>query len=250
MLGIVFGKFITVKQKIQVMTKKKIILSFAALAISFGAMSQARVGVKGGWNLSTISINNSGDVDDSKSLSGFNIGVIADFPLVPKILSFQPGVFYTTKGAKVESGDKNNSSSLYTKATTRPQYIEIPLNFVGKIPVGEDTRLFAGIGPYFAFGVAGKNKVSSTIGGVTTSSESNIKWDDDTPFNSGDPDQGYNKFKRFDYGGNLMVGAEIHGFILSAQYGLGLAKINSGSSDSNNDKNKNRVFSVSAGFLF
>jgi hypothetical protein len=230
--------------------KKKMILSFAALAISFAAMSQARVGVKGGWNLSSISVSNDGSVDKDKSLSGFNIGVIADFPLVPSILSFQPGVFYTTKGAKLESGDKNNSASVYRKYTTNPSYIEIPFNFVGKIPVGADTRLFAGLGPYIAFGVAGKNKVISSLGGVTTTTETDIKWDDDTPFNSGDANQGFDKYKRFDYGGNLMVGAEIHGLILSAQYGLGLAKINSGSDNGSNDKNKNRTFSLSAGFLF
>lgn len=232
------------------MTKKKIILAFAALAISFGAMSQARVGVKGGWNLSSISVGSDGSVDKDKSLSGFNIGVIADFPLVPSILSFQPGVFYTTKGSKLTSGDPNNSASVYRKYTTNPSYIEIPLNFVGKIPIGEDTRLFAGIGPYFAFGVAGKNKVISSFGGVTTTTETNIKWDDDTPFNSGDANQGYDKYKRFDYGGNLMAGVESHGLILSAQYGLGLAKINSGSDNGSNDKNKNRTFSLSAGFLF
>lgn len=225
---------------------KKIILSFAALAISFGAMSQARVGVKGGWNLSSISVDNDGSVDNDKSLSGFNIGVIADLPLVPKILSFQPGVFYSTKGAKL----KSEGTGYKSEFTTRPSYIEIPLNFVGKIPVGTDSRLFAGIGPYFAFGVAGKNKTSTTVAGVTTSQESSIKWDDDTPFNDGDPNQGYNKLKRFDWGGQLMVGAEIHGLILSAQYGLGLAKINSGGNDSRNEKNKNRVFSLSAGFLF
>jgi len=229
---------------------KKIILSFAALAISFGAMSQARVGIKGGWNSSSISVDNDGSVDKDKSLSGYHIGVIADFPLVPQILSLQPGVFYSTKGSKLRSGDKDNPASVYRTYTTRPSYIEVPINFVGKIPVGQDTRLFAGIGPYFAFGVAGKNKVSSSLGGVTTTSETNIKWDDDTPFNDGDANQGFDKYKRFDYGGQLMLGAEIHGLILSAQYGVGLAKINSGSSDSNNDKNKNRVFSLSAGFLF
>jgi hypothetical protein len=214
---------------------KKIILSFAALAISIGAMSQVRVGIKGGWNLSTISVDNDGDVDKDQSLSGYHIGAIVDFPLVPKILSFQPGVFYTTKGAKLESG---------------PQYIEIPLNFIGKIPLGTNSRLFAGIGPYFAFGVAGKNKVSTTLAGVTTSSESNIKWDDDTPFNDGDPDRGLNKYKRFDWGGNLQVGAEFNKFLVSAQYGLGLGKINSGADDSRNEKNKNRVFAVSVGYLF
>lgn len=229
---------------------KRILLSFATLAISLGAMAQVRVGVKGGWNLSTITVNNSGDVDNDKSLSGFNIGVIADMPLVPKILSFQPGVFYTTKGAKLVSGDKDDASSLYTRVSTRPSYIEVPLNFIGKIPVGENARLFAGVGPYFAFGVAGKNKIEYRLNGVTTSSESNIKWDDDTPFNDDDPNQGLNKYKRFDWGGNLQIGAEISNVIISAQYGLGFNKINSGGEDGNNDKNKNRVFSVNVGYLF
>lgn len=230
---------------------KKLILSFAALAISFGAMSQVRVGVKAGWNLSNISVNNNGSVDNDRTLSGFNVGVILDMPLVPQILSFQPGVFYTTKGAKLESGDRDNSTTNpFYKFTTNPQYIEVPLNFIGKIPLGDNTKLFAGLGPYIAFGVAGKNKVSTTLNGVTTSQETKIKWDDDTPFNNGDPNQGLDKFKRFDWGGNVQIGAEIHGVIIAAQYGLGLAKINSGSSDSNNDKNKNRVFSLSAGFLF
>lgn len=229
---------------------KRIILSFAALAISFGAMAQARVGVKAGWNLSSITFNNDGDVTRDNSLSGFNVGVIADLPLVPKILSFQPGVFYTTKGAKVTSGDKNSTTTPYYEATTRPAYIEVPLNFVAKLPVGENARLFAGAGPYFGFGVAGKNKVSTTINGQTTSVSSSIKWDDDTPFNDDDPNQGLNKYKRFDWGGNVQIGAEISNFLISAQYGIGFAKINSGGEDTNNDKNKNRVFSVSVGYLF
>lgn len=232
---------------------KKIILSITALAFSLGAMSQVRVGVKGGWNLSTITVDNDGSVDKDKSLSGFNIGVIADIPLVEDILSFQPGVFYTTKGSKLTSGDKDNSTTNpYYKYTTSPQYIEIPLNFVGKIPLGENSRLFGGIGPYVAFGVAGKNKTSMTLAGVTTSTESNIKWDDDTPFNNDDPNRGLDKYKRFDIGGNIMVGAEVHNILIAAQYGLGFAKINSGSSsgDTNNEKNKNRVFSVSVGYLF
>src|SRR5690606_21804669 len=133
--------------------------------------------------LSNISNTNSGGIDKNRSLSGFHVGVVADLPLVPQILSFQPAVLYTTKGAKLEAGDKNNSTvDPYRKFTTNPQYIEVPLNFVGKIPLGENTRLFGGLGPYFAFGVAGKNKWEATIAGISTSGESNIKWDDDTPF--------------------------------------------------------------------
>jgi hypothetical protein len=227
---------------------KKMILSIAALAFTFGAMAQVRVGVKGGWNLSTLTVNNSGNVDRDKSLSGFNIGVIADMPLVPRILSFQPGVFYTTKGSKLVYGDE--SSGNYSKFTTRPTYIEVPLNFIGKVPVGTNASLFAGVGPYFAFGVGGKNTAYTTVAGVTTTTESNIKWDDDTPFNNGDPNKGYDKYKRFDWGGNVQVGAEISNVIISAQYGIGFAKINSGSDNSTDEKNKNRVFSVNIGYLF
>jgi len=232
--------------------RKKLILSFAALAFSFAAMSQVRVGVKGGWNLANISTRNDGSTDDNKALSRYHIGVIADMPLIKNILSFQPGVYYSSKGAKVESGNKDNPSVAdpYAKYTTNPQYIEIPLNFVGKVPIGADSRLFAGVGPYFAFGVAGKNKYTVNTGVTKTEGSSSIKWDDDTPFNSGDPNTGLNKYKRFDWGGNLMVGAELSHFIVSAQYGLGFSKILSGQDSSSDDKAKNRVFSVSLGYLF
>ncbi|HEU4554292.1 MAG TPA: porin family protein [Chitinophaga sp.] len=232
--------------------KKKLILSFAALVFSLAAMSQVRVGVKGGWNLANISTSNSGATDNSKAISRYHIGVIADMPLIKDILSFQPGVFYSSKGSKVESGDKDNPSvtSPYTKYTTNPQYIEIPLNFVGKVPIADNARLFAGIGPYFAFGVAGKNKYVVNTGVASTEGSSSIKWDDDTPFNNDDPNQGLDKYKRFDWGGNLMVGAEVSNFLISAQYGLGFNKIFSGQEDSSDNKSKNRVFSVSVGFLF
>lgn len=230
------------------MKKKFLLLSLAALSMSFAAMSQARVGIKAGWNLSNITTDNAGNTKDSRSLSGFNVGAIVDLPLVPQILSFQPGVFYTTKGNKVDLGD--NTSTNYTKFTRNPSYIEVPLNFVAKLPIGPNARLFAGAGPYFAFGVAGKNKYEVTTAGTTNSSSSNIKWDDDTPFNTGDPNQGYDKFKRFDWGGNVQVGAEISNFLIAAQYGIGFAKVYSGQDNSTDDKSKNRVFSVSVGYLF
>jgi hypothetical protein len=229
------------------MKKKFLLLSLAALSISFAAMSQARVGIKAGWNLSNITTDNDGNTKDSRSLSGFNVGAIVDLPLVPKILSFQPGVFYSTKGTKV---DLTTTATTNSKFTTNPSYIEIPLNFVAKLPVGPNARLFAGAGPYFAFGVAGKNKYENTIAGVTTSSSSKIKWDDDTPFNNGDPNQGFDKFKRFDWGGNVQVGAEISNFLIAAQYGIGFAKVRSGQDNSTDDKSKNRVFNVSVGYLF
>ncbi|WP_346317153.1 porin family protein [Chitinophaga sp. YIM B06452] len=226
---------------------KRIVLLCMATGLSVAAMAQVRVGVKGGWNIANVTNTNSGGTDNSRALNSFHVGAIADLPL-SEIISIQPGVFYTGKGTKVERGEPGDVA--YFKSTTNPQYIEIPVNFVGKIPVGQDTRLFLGVGPYAAFGVAGKNKYETTIAGVHSNGESSIKWDDDTPLNSGDPNQGYDKYKRFDYGGNILAGVEFGNFLLSAQYGMGFGKIYSGTDDSRDDKSKNRVWSFSVGYLF
>jgi hypothetical protein len=226
---------------------KKIVLSCMAIGLSVAAMAQVRVGVKGGWNIANVTNTNSGGVDNSRALNSFHVGAIADFPL-SEIISLQPGVFYTGKGTKIEDGEPDDA--VYYKTTTNPRYIEIPVNFVGKIPVGQDTRLFLGVGPYAAFGVGGQNKYETNIAGVHSSGESDIKWDDDTPLNSGDPNQGYDKYKRFDYGGNLLAGVEFGNFLVSAQYGMGFGKLYSGSDDGRDDKSKNRVWSFSVGYLF
>ncbi|UYQ92945.1 PorT family protein [Chitinophaga horti] len=227
---------------------KKILCSIAAVAFAAGVNAQVRVGVKGGLNLSNITVNNDGGVDNNKMLPSWNAGVIADFPL-SEILSIQPGVFYSTKGSKLERGDSDDAD--YFKSTTNPSYIEIPVNFVGKIPLGEGSsnKFFIGVGPYAAFGVAGKNKYTLGTGALRVTGEDNIEWDDDTPFNNDDPNQGFNKYKRFDWGGNIMAGLEFGNVLVSAQYGLGFAKILSGEDDSRNDKNKHRVLSFSVGFM-
>ncbi|AWO01623.1 hypothetical protein DLD77_07910 [Chitinophaga alhagiae] len=225
---------------------KRIVLTCMAVGLSVAAMAQVRVGVKGGWNIANVTNTNSGGVDNNRSLNSFHVGAIADIPLSP-VLSLQPGVFYTGKGSRLSEGDTDGST--YYKTTTNPQYIEIPVNFVGKIPVGEQAKVFLGVGPYAAFGVAGKNKWEASLAGVKTSGESNIKWDDDTPFNDGDQNRGYDKYKRFDYGGNFLAGVEFGNFLISAQYGLGFGKILSGADNSTDDKSKNRVWSFSVGYL-
>lgn len=238
-------------------------LTVSALAIAAASFAQTtttttttteestgvRFGIKGGLNLANISTSNSGATDNAKTLASYHAGIIVDFPLSP-IISIQPGVFFSSKGSKVERGSKGSVTDPYYKFTTNPQYIEIPLNFVIKVPLGDQTKFFAGVGPYAAFGVSGKNKWESQLGDVHSSGSSTIKWDDDTPVNSGDANQGYDKYKRFDWGGNVMVGFELNSFLLSAEYGVGFNKIYSGTDDSSDDKSKNRVFRVSVGFLF
>lgn len=97
-------------------------------------------------------------------------------------------------------------------------------------------------------GIAGKNKVDGKLLGTSFSSEENIKWSNDDPSTLGyEEGAGYGIMKRFDYGLNALAGIETRGAVFTFNYGLGLAKLQSGSNSSADDKNKHRVLSFTVG---
>lgn len=213
---------------------------------SFSQVSAQQVRLQGGLNLANVSVTDDGRVDDAKTLTSFHAGIVADFPLAG-IFSIQPGLFFTGKGTESESGDA--ASPTYFRAESNPYYVELPVNFVFKLPLGSGTRLFAGAGPYLAVGVAGKNKVEGKYLGVAFSSEQDIEFSDDDPTTLDyEEGAGFGIMKRFDYGLNGTAGIEGKSMTFSVNYGLGLAKLQSGSNSSENNKNKHRVWSFSIGF--
>lgn len=40
-------------------------------------------------------------------------------------------------------------------------YLEVPLDFIGHVPVGDGANIFLGAGPYFAWGLNGKKQSNS-----------------------------------------------------------------------------------------
>ena len=226
---------------------KKFILLILPLFILLSANAQKSSAIlRGGLNLANVSITESGRIDDAKTLTSFQVGIIGDFNL-SDFIALQPGLLVTGKGSKTQSGDPADAN--YFKATSNPIYIEVPLNLVFKAPLGSDTKFFAGAGPYLAVGVAGKNKTEGKIFGASFSSEKNIEWSDDDPTTLDyDEGAGFGILKRFDYGLNGTAGIETKTIVLSANYGLGLAKLQSGSNSSEDDINKHRVLSFTIGF--
>lgn len=200
--------------------------------------------LKGGVNFANISVTDNGRVDDANMLTSFHVGLGFDAPLAPG-LSLQPAILFTGKGSKTEQG--STSSSYYFKSISNPLYVEMPLNLVGKIPLSEYTRLYLGAGPYAAMGVGGKNKVEGKVIGVASNSDKNIVFSNDNPFTRPEENAGYGKLKRFDYGLNAVAGLDFNKFTIGANYGYGLAKINSNSTNNANDKGKHRVLSLSLG---
>lgn len=226
--------------------KLKIIpVTLCALFLSLASVhAQSSAIIKGGVNLANVSIDEDGGIDDAKTLTSFQVGVLADLQLLP-VLYLQPGLVFTGKGTKTQSGDEDDAT--YYRATTNPYYLEVPVNLVFKTP--GDVKFFAGAGPYVAMGIAGKNKVEGSFLGSSFESEDKIEWsnDDPTTFDY-EEGAGFGIMRRFDYGLNGLIGVESKNLVFTANYGHGLAKLQSGTDSDENNNNKHRVLSFTLGF--
>ena len=183
------------------------------------AQSKTTFGIRAGVNFQNLNgKDEAGDKFDYKLKTGFNAGVNAEIP-VGIDFYLQPGLLFSTKGAKANVGDGKINLS----------YLELPVNFVYKPELGEG-RMVLGFGPYAAYAIGGKTK------------------DPDSDIEFGDqPDE----WKRFDAGANLLAGYEFSNklsFQLNA--GLGLIRLNNRADDDTKSSLKNTGFGVSLGYRF
>ena len=206
--------------------------------------TKAQIYVQGGLNLANITKTNDGQTEKNNILPSFNAGILGRLELGP-MFDLESGVLLTGRGSKAETYFSNGN---YTKSKFNPLYIEVPLNAVVKIPLDKGSNIFFNAGPYAAIGIGGKSKTETKVGPLLSTSEKTIQFSNDDPFTSQQDDAAYDKLKRFDFGLNFGGGVQFKHLILKANYGLGLAKINSTQSDNTvNDKNKYRTLSFSVG---
>jgi len=221
-------------------------ICIAVLLISSLAQAQSNAQIKAGVNLANVSTKNDGSVDDANMLTSFHVGILGDVHIA-SILHLQPGIFFTGKGSKIEIGRPDEN--FYAKQTSNPFYIEVPVNLVIKLPFNDESHFFFGAGPYGAIGIAGKAKTDKKVLGFSSHTENNIEFSNDDPTTFGEEEgTGFGVLKRFDYGLNGTVGVEGKSVVVSAGYGLGLAKLQSGSNSGEDNNNKHRVLSFSIGF--
>ena len=197
------------KTKIVIVTA----LAFLVTANVFAQNNGISFGARAGINFHNLNgKDENGDKLSNKLIPGFNIGANVEIPVATDFY-LQPGVLFTTKGAKWK--DVNVKTTL--------SYIEIPINFVYK-PVLADGRLLLGFGPYVAFGVGA----------------SNIEF-------GSEPSQ----LKRFDAGANLLAGYELSSK-LSFQLNAGLGLLNLANRPEGDSKSsiKNTGFGISVGYRF
>lgn len=224
--------------------KKLILLMALHFAIN---TTRSQVYIQGGLNLANISNTSSGSTEDNNLLTTFNAGLLGRFD-ISRTIDLESGILLTGKGSKAGTYFTSSRTDNYVKTTFNPLYLEVPLNLVLRLPLQGRKGFFFHAGPSVAVGIGGKSKSESSILGVKSTGEADIKFSSDDPFTSGQDDAAYDKLKRFDFALNVGGGFDFGRLMLRINYGLGLTKINSTeSNNSADDKNKYRTLGLSVG---
>ncbi len=199
--------------------------------------SKTSFAILGGVNFQNLNGKDmSGDKLENDMLIGFHAGLNVQIPVAPEFY-FQPGLMFSTKGAKSTDGN--------FKSTYNISYIELPLNFVYKAKVGSG-YIMLGFGPYVAYGIGGK----TTSEGGSASAESDIEFKNEVE--SDDP-LTTTYIKPLDAGANLFFGYELQaGLFLQLNTQLGLLDINPEDKRFTDDDStlKNTGFGFSLGYRF
>lgn len=232
--------------------KKIISMLIVCLILTFStyAQSNIRFGVKGGFNLSSVSLDNTNNplnIDESKALPSFNVGIFADLAIA-QALSLQPSLTYSGKGYKsVSKKDKNGD---YVDIKYNPFYVDFQTNLLFKIPFSDEFKFFVGAGPYLAMATNGKASIDAKVLGLDISKKYDINFTSNNADLSQDELKGYVNMKRFDVGGSIVAGVELGKIIISLNYEHGLVNIQPGTANNDKDFSKNRSANLSLGFLF
>lgn len=100
--------------------KKLLIFFIASASFTIANAQQLQFGLKGGLNLSTVSVSNGVDGYTYNALANFNAGAFLKIPVV-RFFSVQPEVYYSGQGYK---GTDGTTGDPYTEHVN---YLNIPV---------------------------------------------------------------------------------------------------------------------------
>ena len=204
-------------------------------------------GINAGLNISNAYEAANYILAPRKSKPGFQVGFNADYA-VSNAVYLRSGLSLTTKGVIHEAADVwiggSNPPVTYSKTTTRETYLQVPLLIGYQYHITPAYRLFALAGPYFAYGIGGKEITKSKT--IHQSEEiDNKKVSTDTFGKTG------TSLSRTDYGLGGGLGAGYKRIALMINYELGLVNIapdkEPGTTSSVRDY-KNRNLSITVGY--
>ena len=196
---------------------KKFLMTLAVACFALTASAQEkgdfRFGVTAGMNVSNIT--------DMKmdSRIGFHVGAKAEYNITDNLYG-NAALLFSQKGNQKEEGAY--------KETENPGYIELPIHIGYRFKMGDKVSIFGETGPYFAYGICGKDKLEGP--GL----------DEDTKFFD------YDNANKFDFGWGVKAGVEYAKFQISLGYEYGITKV----FDADDFKPHNSNFMVSVAYMF
>lgn len=117
----------------------------AVLVLPRTAAAGVKFGIKGGANIANVNGSFSDTISDWKTTVGFCAGIFLELN-VGRILTIQPEVLYTMKGADAAIDD----GTITGTGKLRLDYLEIPILLKVRIPTGS-IHPFVFAGPAFGF---------------------------------------------------------------------------------------------------
>jgi hypothetical protein len=215
------------------MKTSRLLLTASLIFAATTVFSQVKIGPALGINFANSSVKFDGEKINTTGVTLFHWGAIAEISIAENF-AFQPGLLYSSKGFKM----KEVAPELQGVSVTRKvNYLDIPLNFMYKVNMGQKSNFIVLAGPYLSYGLSGTSKVGGDLGGFGSIGSSQ-----DIKFGSGDDAEA----KRFDFGLNGGAGFQFGKFQITAQYGLGLYN----TTPIEDVKAYSHVFGISTAFLF
>jgi len=216
-------------------TKFLSVLLVAVLAVSSSyAQTQFHVGIRTGLNATSMhgsAVPIFSEDAKIESRTGFQIGVMGELE-VNKFFAFQPGILFSTQGYAIRQTDGDEE----VFADLQFNYIQVPLDAVGKLSVGRNSNIFLKFGPYLGYALSGKQKFEYKVDNKVEESESdNIEFGSD-----GDT------LKRLDFGVGFGLGYQAGHLQFALGVNLGMMNL---SNDSEFDM-KNTCTSLSISYFF
>ncbi len=200
------------------MKKPLLFLCFSLLLI-FNASAQPRISIAAGLHSTSVSPFINFDTFSISATeikrSNIHFGFIADIPVNDnKKISFQPGIMYYGRGTTQEQiVDTNKSETWRTTIELKINYIDIPLNFVYKMPLKGNTKFIIGAGPQASLFYSGSSSVSS----IDTFEKFKIDQNKDLPVG-----KGIEQYRVMHFSLNALLGFEFKRAYFTAHYNKSL----------------------------
>ena len=128
------------------------IVAATMLFSTSSAQAQVKFGLKGGLNVTIMSLNS--EVFDADNQTGFFIGPTVKFTLPIVGLGIDASALYDQRDAKITVED--NGASVESKI--KNQSINIPINLRYGVGLGSTASVYLFAGPQFGFNVGDKNQ--------------------------------------------------------------------------------------------